>query len=104
MTISSACPGPSAGRIRVRLLLFGAFRALADGPELTLEVPRGTTVSALRRHVGEALSRSRPSAETDALVEASAVAFDDGILLESHALGEGVDEVRAAILPPVCGG
>jgi molybdopterin converting factor small subunit len=85
----------------VRVLLFGAFRELADGCELWLAVPRGSTVADLRRHLREALAGSPARG---ALVDLSALAFDDGILPESQALGKGVDEVRVAILPPVCGG
>lgn len=87
--------------LRVRVLLFGAFRDFADGDELWLAVPRGTTVAELRRHLHEALAQAPAQG---GLIDASALAFDEGILLESQALGQGVDEVRVAILPPVCGG
>jgi molybdopterin converting factor small subunit len=95
--LQSAFPDP----LRVRVLLFGAFRDLADGGEIFLAVPRGTTVSELRRELREVLARSPAHGD---LLEASALALEGGLLTESQALGEGVDEVRVAILPPVCGG
>jgi molybdopterin converting factor small subunit len=92
---------PASDLVAVRVSLFGTFRDLAEAAELWLAVPRGTTVSRLRAHLRDELARS--PAHRD-LVDASALAFDDGILLESEALGRAGDEVRVAILPPVCGG
>jgi molybdopterin converting factor small subunit len=92
---------PASDLVAVRVSLFGTFRELAEAAELWLAVPRGTTVSQLRRHLRDELARS--PAHRD-LVDASALAFDDGILLESEALGRAGDPVRVAILPPVCGG
>jgi molybdopterin converting factor small subunit len=86
--------------LRVRVLLFGAFREIADGGELWLAVPRGSTVADLRRHLREALGGSQARAE---LVDRFALASDDGILLDAQPLGHGADEVRVAILPPVYG-
>ena len=100
MTAALAPPG----RLRVRVLLFGAIRDLAPGSELALEVPHGTTVSALRRHVLDALACARPPSTRDGLVESAAVAVDDGVLAESETLGDGAGELRVALLPPVCGG
>jgi molybdopterin converting factor small subunit len=85
---------------RVRLRLFGAFRQVA--PELMVEVPRGTTVAELRRHVKQALARTGRAAADDDLVELSAVASDAEILSDSDRLGGG--DVSLALLPPVCGG
>jgi molybdopterin converting factor small subunit len=98
MTIA---PSTSSDLVAVRVSLFGAFRELADAAELWLAVPRGTTVSQLRRHLRDELARSPVHRD---LVDASALAFDEGILLESDRLGQGGDQVRVAILPPVCGG
>ena len=91
-----------AGSVRVRLLLFGAFRDLAQGPELRLEVPCGTTVSALRPRIRDALAQGRPSIGVGELVESSALASDSGILAETHAFD--ADDPPVCLLPPVCGG
>ncbi len=98
----STTPASAGPRTRVRLRLFGAFREAAGNPELTLEVPRGTTVAHLRVHVKEALSRTPSARRRDHLVDLSALASDSTILPESHALGDA--EVSLSILPPVCGG
>jgi molybdopterin converting factor small subunit len=90
-------------RVRVRLLLFGAFREFAQGAELTLEVPRGTTVCGLRRHLKEALARARPSQDVTELVESSALACDTGMLSESHVFGRDAEDAPVCLLPPVCG-
>ncbi len=90
-----------AGRTRVRLRLFGAFREVG-GAELTLEVPGGTTVASLRAHLKEALARMLPARRHDQLVDLSALASDTAILPESHLLGDS--DVCLSILPPVCGG
>ncbi len=89
-------------RTRVRLRLFGAFRDAGGGGELTLDVPCGTTVGALRSHLKEALGRTHPARRYDHLVDLSALASDSAILPESHLVG-GAD-VCLSILPPVCGG
>ena len=98
MTLAVA---PASDLVAIRVSLFGTFRELAEAAELWLAVPRGTTVSQLRAHLCDELARSPAHRE---LVDASALAFDDGILLESQALGQSGEEVRVAILPPVCGG
>ena len=77
-----------ADRVRVRLLLFGVFREFANGAELTLDVPCGTTVAGLRTHLKDAL----------------ALASDSGILPESHAFGGDAEDAPVCLLPPVCGG
>lgn len=89
-------------RTRVRLRLFGAFRDIAGGAELTLEVPSGTTVATLRGYVKEALARALPARPHDRLVDLSALASDSAILPDSHLLAGG--DVCLAMLPPVCGG
>jgi molybdopterin converting factor small subunit len=91
-------------RVRIRLLLFGAFREFAEGAELTLDVPRGTTVAGLRGHLKEALARSRPTQDVGELVESSALASATGILAESHAFAGDADDAPVCLLPPVCGG
>ncbi len=93
-----------ADGVRVRLLLFGAFRQFADGVELTLDVPRGTTVLGLRLHIKEALTRARPSLDVGELVQSSAFASDSRILAESHEFSCDADDAPVCLLPPVCGG
>ncbi len=92
----------TSARTRVRLRLFGAFREVAGGGELMLEVPTGTTVANLRRHLKEVLARTVPARRHDQLVDLSALASDSAILPESHPLGDA--DVCLSILPPVCGG
>ncbi len=100
--LRTAPAAETSARTRVRLRLFGAFRDVAGGAELTLEVPSGTTVANLRRHVKEALARTLPARRHDHLVDLSALASDSAILPESHLLGD--TDVCLSILPPVCGG
>jgi molybdopterin converting factor small subunit len=90
--------------VQVRIQLFGAFRKYADGSDVSLEVPRGTTVSALRAYLAEALRRGCPAFDGEGLLELSAVADDERILDDTTPLGLSVDRLRLAILPPVCGG
>jgi molybdopterin converting factor small subunit len=90
--------------IRVCVQLFGAFRKYSNGSDVTFEVPRGTTVSALRKHLAEALRRGSPAFDGQELLELSAVADDEHILDDAAPLGLGADRVSLVILPPVCGG
>lgn len=82
--------------LRVRVLLLGALSELADGGEVWLAVPRGSTAADLRRHL-RALARTPARA---GLVDASALARDGGVLEDAQPLGDGADEVRVAVLPP----
>ena len=93
-----------ADTVRVCVRLFGAFRKYADGAEVTFEVPRDTTVSALRAHLGEALRRQLPAFGDQELLDVSVVADEDGILDDGQRLGAGVHPIVLAVLPPVCGG
>jgi molybdopterin synthase sulfur carrier subunit len=90
--------------LRVEVRLFGAFRKYANGSEVSLEVPRGTTVSALRKHLGEALRRGAASFADQPLLDASVLADDEEILDDAQPLGGGGDRIFLAVLPPVCGG
>jgi molybdopterin converting factor small subunit len=88
--------------IRVRVRLFGAFRKYSERAEVALDVPRGTTVAALRRHLGEALRAACPGFADQPLLDISALADDERILDDAHLLGG--DRLSLAVLPPVCGG
>ncbi|BDG05555.1 MoaD/ThiS family protein [Anaeromyxobacter oryzae] len=90
--------------IQVRVRLFGAFRKYSSGAELRVDVPSGTTVSALRARVGEALRAACPTFGDQGLLDVSVLADDERILDEDQALGDGHDEITLAVLPPVCGG
>jgi molybdopterin converting factor small subunit len=90
--------------IRVCVQLFGAFRKYSSGSALRFEVPPGTTVSALRAHLGEALRSLCPAFPDQALLDVSVLADEDRILDDGQSLGPGLDEVSLAVLPPVCGG
>jgi molybdopterin converting factor small subunit len=90
-------------RVRVRVELYGSFRRYSDA-DLAFEVPRGTTVSALRRHLGDALRRACPSFAAQGLLDASVLADASRVLDEEQLVGHGIDEVSLAVLPPVCGG
>ena len=102
MNDSHTAPAETSATTRVRLRLFGAFRDVARGGELTLDVPPGTTVANLRAHVKEELARAVPTRRHVELVDLSALASESAILPESHPLGDG--DVCLSILPPVCGG
>ena len=91
--------------VPVRVQLFGALRKYSNGSDVAFDVPRGTTVSSLRRHLIEALRRGSASFAGHDLVNASVLADESRILEEEHRVGgHGVDEVLVAVLPPVCGG
>ncbi|MCM2321958.1 MAG: MoaD/ThiS family protein [Oligoflexia bacterium] len=89
--------------IRIRVKLFGAFRQLGTGPEVSLEAPRGTTVSELRALLAQRLT-ARPGVDLAALLQDSVIADNARILAETHALEPSSGEAELAILPPVCGG
>lgn len=89
--------------IEVRLRLFGAFRRCA-AEEVSVQVPRGSRIGAVRGRVAAELRRRWPAFAEEGLLEASVIAdehrvLDDGDLLESAG-----GPVSLAILPPVCGG
>lgn len=88
--------------IQVHVRLFGAFRQYA-ADELTLELPRGAKVAALRGHVAEALRRRCPAFADEALLEHSVVADEHRVLSDDDLVGDG-GPVCLAVLPPVCGG
>lgn len=90
--------------VRVCVRLFGVFRKYSSGADVSFEVPRGTTVSALRAYLGEALGRACPAFRDQGLLEASVLASEEEILDDGQPLGCGVDRVVLAVLPPVCGG
>jgi molybdopterin converting factor small subunit len=90
--------------VRVSVRLFGAFRKYANGSEIALDVPRGTTVAALRRHLGEALRRGCAAFAEQQLLDVSVLADDEQILDDRQPLGCGADRVALSVLPPVCGG
>lgn len=102
MNDPTSAPAETSPPTRVRLRLFGAFRDVARGAELTVEVPFGTTVAGLRSHVKHALARTVPARGREQLVDISAFASDTGILPESHLLADA--DVCLSLLPPVCGG
>ncbi len=89
--------------IHVDIRLFGSFRRYASGG-LTLDVPRGTVGSTLRRRIAEALRRASPSFDDDGLLALSVVADEHRVLEDADPVGAGLDRVSLAILPPVCGG
>jgi molybdopterin converting factor small subunit len=90
--------------VRVSIRLFGAFRKYGDGSEIALDVPRGTTVAALRAHLGEVLRRGCAGFAEQDLLDVSVLADDEQIREDAQPLGRGVDRVALAVLPPVCGG
>lgn len=102
MNDSTRASAERAGVTRVRLQLFGTFREYSRGGVLTLDVPAGITVAALRAHLKETLSRALPARCPGPLVDVSALASDEGVLPEAHRLSDA--EVRLSLLPPVCGG
>lgn len=89
--------------VKVRIRLFGAFRRYAGGADVWLDVPRGTTVAALRTRLGEALRAACPSFAEQGLLDVSVLADDVRILEDAHRIGDA-DGLSLAILPPVCGG
>ena len=90
--------------LQIDVRLFGAFRKYSNGAEVTFEVPHGTTVSAVRKYLGEALRRGAAAFADQPLLDASVLADDDEILDDAQPLGSGADRISLAVLPPVCGG
>jgi molybdopterin converting factor small subunit len=88
--------------VRVCVRLFGAFRKYSSGADVSFEVPGGTTVAAVRRHLGEALQRACPAFSDQQLLDVSVLADDERILDDAQLLRG--DRVSLAVLPPVCGG
>lgn len=90
--------------VRVCVRLFGAFRKYSSGADVyvSFDVPRGTTVAALRQHLGEALRCNCPAFADQQLLDVSVLADDERILDDGQLLGD--DRVSLAVLPPVCGG
>lgn len=89
--------------VEVRVRLFGAFRRYASD-EVTVELPRGEKVGALRPRIAEALRRRCPAFADEALLEASVLADERRVLAEDDPIDAGSGPVTLAVLPPVCGG
>jgi molybdopterin converting factor small subunit len=90
--------------VRVSVRLFGAFRRYSNGADVSLVVPRGTTVGALREHLGEALRRGSPAFHDQALLDVSVLADQESILDDAQPLASRAEPIVVAVLPPVCGG
>jgi molybdopterin converting factor small subunit len=90
--------------IQVRVQLFGAFRKYSSGSDLRFEVPPGTTVSAVRGHLGAGGGRGVPAFVGRSPPSLLVLADADRVLDEDQLLGAGLDVVTLAVLPPVCGG
>jgi molybdopterin converting factor small subunit len=88
--------------LRIDVRLFGALRKYANGAEISLEVPSGTTVSGLRSYLGDALRRGGAAFADQPLLDASVLADEEQILDDAQALV--ADRISLAVLPPVCGG
>ena len=78
-----------------RVLLFARLRDLAGAGELTVEVPPGSRVGDLRRHLAAAFPALA------GLLPSCAVALDDQYVGDATPLPEGAE---VALLPPVSGG
>jgi molybdopterin converting factor small subunit len=89
--------------VQVDVRLFGAFRKYAPDA-VSLEVPRGTTVAALRQRLAAALRREWPTFHEQGLLDVSVFADDERILADDEQVGVDARRVALAILPPVCGG
>jgi molybdopterin converting factor small subunit len=84
---------------RIQIDLFGALRKYGHAP-LSLEIPTGSTVRAVKARVAEALTHLGPFEDHD-ILSVSALATERRVLGED----ECIDTTeRLALLPPVCGG
>lgn len=88
--------------IQVHVRLFGAFRAY-EPHELTVEVPRGSRIAALRRRVADELRRVCPTFADEALLDVSVLADEHRVFADEDVLDDR-GQVSLAVLPPVCGG
>jgi molybdopterin converting factor subunit 1 len=75
--------------------MFARLREIAGQPGITVEVPDGATVAAIRRQMVERLP------EAAALLNKSAIAVNECYGDENTAVRSGD---RIAVLPPVSGG
>jgi molybdopterin converting factor small subunit len=80
--------------INIKIRLFGAFRKY--GEELSFTVPAEGGLPAVRQKL-----ESLVNANDKALIKSSVFANDECILDENAHISQ---DVRLAILPPVCGG
>lgn len=86
--------------MKVTIALYGALREADDSGRITLDVPAGSDIAALRRALIDHLAGHAPQV-SQSLVERSAFASPESILHDHRPVpGEG----ELAVLPPVSGG
>ncbi|BAP89057.1 sulfur transfer protein ThiS [Burkholderiales bacterium GJ-E10] len=86
--------------MRIRIDLFGALRDVDAKGYVELEVPRGSSVGALREHLRAHVRQHAPSIG-DNLIRGSAFADAHEILHDHRVIPE---DGELALLPPVSGG
>jgi molybdopterin converting factor small subunit len=84
---------------RIQIDLFGTFRKYGHAP-LSLDIPPGSTVRAVKARVADALAHPGPFEDHD-ILKVSALATERRVLAEDERIDP---RERLALLPPVCGG
>ncbi len=79
--------------ITIHIEFFGAFRQFGKG--LDINIPAGSTVRAVKSALSRRLNDT-------GLVTESVLANDNTILQDTDIITD--DNIRLAVLPPVCGG
>jgi molybdopterin synthase sulfur carrier subunit len=86
--------------MQIQLDLYGACRDLHSQPSLSITLPQGSLVGALRAALPASFDRA-DLARATALVASSAFASDSALLRDADVIPA---DGRLAILPPVSGG
>lgn len=87
--------------INVEITLFGSFRKFDNGTPVILNLPQGTNLNTIRNGLLAELTKRYPDFNQQSLIDESALADEKQILDDSYIINQ---DVRLAILPPVCGG
>lgn len=90
-----------ASGVILHVSLYGAFRPYSDGSPLALSMPKGASLTDIRKQIGMTLQAKFPSFAQHGLIDESALADEKEILREDYTVTR---DANLALLPPVCGG
>lgn len=96
--------------ITLQIKLFGAFRNFGNGEFIEMSVPKKSNISEIKSLFLKQLQALHPELNKDfkseGLIEDSVFATEE-MILDSKTILENIAEqnqIKMAILPPVCGG